>query len=65
MDRLKTAGSTTIELNKSSEHFPMVTNMPRKYRGGNVRAISDLDGTGVQLANYILGTLIQKLQILK
>ena len=54
MDRLKTSGSTTIELNKSSDHFPMVTNMPRKYRGGNVRTISQLDTVGVELANYIL-----------
>ncbi len=60
-NRLKESSVTTIELNKSSSFFPMITNMPRKYRGGNVRKISDLDTTGITLANFILNSVLSQL----
>lgn len=50
--------STSIELNKRSEYFPFITNMPKKYRGGNIINISKVDTNGVILANSILNYII-------
>ena len=54
--RLSTqAGS--IELNKSSEFFPFLTNMPKQYRGGNIVQVSGINTAGAQLAGHILGRI--------
>lgn len=54
INRISTSTDINMTINKVSKYFPYLTNMPRKYRGGNIRTISDLDNTGVSYAKYIL-----------
>jgi hypothetical protein len=42
------------QLNKQSRFYPFITNMPKKYRGGNVAEISDINITGKELALKII-----------
>jgi hypothetical protein len=53
-DRLKKANGVIDELNKRSEYFPFITNVPRKYRGGNLGEILGINTNGVELGNYCI-----------
>jgi hypothetical protein len=41
-------------LNKQSYFFPWLTNMPKKYRGGNIDKSSNIGTIGIKFANYIM-----------
>lgn len=46
-------------LNKASSIFPFLTNVPKKYRGGNVATISQVDTIGKRFADHIMTMAIK------
>lgn len=58
INRISNMDSIPLELNKRSEYFPFITNMPKKYRGGNIINITKIDTNGVILANKMLNYIM-------
>ncbi len=45
---------TSDTLNVRSKFFPFITNLPKKYRGGNISEVIDLSGKGIVFAKTIM-----------
>ena len=58
VNRLKKKLGKGALLNKASRYFPYITNVPKKYRGGNVAELSQVHTVGKNLADYIMKTAI-------
>lgn len=56
-NRIATSSNAVLQINKASLFFPFITNMPKKYRGGNVVEISELETIGIQFANRIIALI--------
>lgn len=54
INRISKMVSQPFEINKRSDIYPFITNVPKKFRGGNLSTLSKIDTNGIILANTIL-----------